>query len=203
MTRIFVSRPAAEVHECAPRFVPLASQRPPGPATSMAAPARRIIALWEGSRPRRPHSTAGCLEARMRAQRYCTDPSQSSLVGAGFPPSGLSPVGSKLTGVALTPGNDTHPESSARWNQMLPFHGAVLRARAGRPCTQPLLTTASLGAYPPTCLAVGFGAARTIVPTVASDSGMELKRVAAIGEPQDSWRRPVVVLPWHVSRPPR
>ena len=67
---------------------------------------------------------------------------------------------------------------------MSPFHGAVLRARAGRPCTQPLLTTASLGAYPPTCLAVGFGAARTIVayrcPAIL---GTELKRVAATGEP--------------------
>ncbi|MHB1819420.1 MAG: hypothetical protein ACYCO9_15475 [Streptosporangiaceae bacterium] len=35
------------------------------------------------------------------------------------------PVGSGDVGVARTPGNDTHPAPSAKWNQMLLFHGGV------------------------------------------------------------------------------
>lgn len=44
---------------------------------------------------------------------YCNDPSQLPEVAAGGPPFGFNPVGSWPTGVARTPGNDTHPESSA------------------------------------------------------------------------------------------
>jgi hypothetical protein len=97
---------------------------------------------------------------------YCTAPSQFGGVGAGVPPF-ARPVGSREVGVARTPGKDTQPAPSVRWNQTPLFHGAVLIGYAGRLGTHPLTEIDILPGKLPTCVDKTFGWIRMAVPAGA------------------------------------
>lgn len=87
----------------------------------------------------------------------------ASGVGAGGPPLTRS-VGSSATGVSLTPGKESQPAPSLRWNQMSLFHGAVFVGYATVACTQPLTLTAILRGKLPTCVDDTLGWVRMAVP---------------------------------------